>query len=1114
MADRATTTSVKVSLNTVTGKIIDTASRMDGYAITWNETEDKYYHSAVLTAASVTFEQLDSIGDVGTGADQLAYGNHTHSELSYLNQDVKTTASPEFAAIQLTTGLSNPSHLEGSLFYDNTKKALSYYNDESEVTINLGQEVVERAFNDTGSTILNGTPVYLDGMNWKVATSKTYLESRIIGITTHDIEDQTYGYATIIGEVSMDLSLYSTNDAIYLGDGVLTNAFPSNGNFVCRIGVVKDNSVNGILFVRPIVGEYTAEAIKQVGWPSSHNLTVIPNAGTRTLSLTPTTGSEYYFYQDGIKYIKNSDSIVWADIEGIHVFYYESGVLSEVINPSDTTLREIRENNPGVINIYWDATNLEYIFANDARHHFDVSSKSRSIFYDIDGCTILEGIDLNGFNINGTGNDLIDIQFGHDSGVIRNQDLITSIPSIVSTTGFSVFWRSGASDWRRTINSGISVLNTGTGLVAYNNLSGGVYQLTEASNGYYVPYFIVVSNTLGDKTATIPGNAAYSTKSEAVTGALRQAPTLLQTLLRNEISLVAIVFYETRTNYTNVGKARLVTISDPNTGETVNYIDLRSYNGIAIGGGSGGASSFLGLLDTPSAYSGHGNELVQVDAGATGLEFIDKSTITLSSFNDDLDVTERSQDAVGGILSNEFTYNDTTPSIALNYANISHTSLQGIGTNTHSQIDSHIGESSIHYTQASISIPASQITDFDTEVSNNTDVAANTSARHTAVTVTDSSTIDFTLTTQNITASVIQSGISLINLGEKSLGSLTGADDIKAIEALAGTSGLLRKTAANTWTLDTNDYLTTTTAASTYVPLTRTVAGKALSSNITLASTDLTDTGNLVRLGADNVFTGQGNRISSSSGVLSLRRTNDGGFAVIRMYDAADALKWWAGLNGDSYIIYRDASTEIFRLDYTTGLASAKNGYAVNLTTVIDASRNFTGVAGTFTSTLQATTAKLTNLSDGYIPYHVSDASGLANSPILVNGSDVTVTGAVTSGTSMKAKAYDSDSQTVTYSSTPTMNTSSGINGSITLTGNVTTFTLSNLADGRTGDIVVIQNATGGYGISAFAASGLTVKYLNAQPPTAAYINSAANAVSVVSYKRVGSYLFINYAGY
>ena len=61
------------------------------------------------------------------------------------------------------------------------------------------------------------------------------------------------------------------------------------------------------------------------------------------------------------------------------------------------------------------------------------------------------------------------------------------------------------------------------------------------------------------------------------------------------------------------------------------------------------------------------------------------------------------------------------------------------------------------------------------------------------------------------------------------LSNITGADDLKAIEALSGTSGLLKKTAANTWSLDTTSY----------VPTTRKVNGHALSSDVTVTKSDV-----------------------------------------------------------------------------------------------------------------------------------------------------------------------------------------------------------------------------------------------------------------------------------
>lgn len=101
---------------------------------------------------------------------------------------------------------------------------------------------------------------------------------------------------------------------------------------------------------------------------------------------------------------------------------------------------------------------------------------------------------------------------------------------------------------------------------------------------------------------------------------------------------------------------------------------------------------------------------------------------------------------------------------------------------------------------------ASTISDFDTEVSNNTDVAANTAARHAAVTVTDSAEIDFTLIGQNITASIIAGSIDESKLDTSVNTSLDLADTSLQPAAIGvtvqGYSAVLAATTASFTTAD------------------------------------------------------------------------------------------------------------------------------------------------------------------------------------------------------------------------------------------------------------------------------------------------------------------------
>lgn len=136
-----------------------------------------------------------------------------------------------------------------------------------------------------------------------------------------------------------------------------------------------------------------------------------------------------------------------------------------------------------------------------------------------------------------------------------------------------------------------------------------------------------------------------------------------------------------------------------------------------IGGGAG-IETFLELTDTPDSYASQTLKLARVNAGETALEFV--ATSALTGINAD---TLDGIDSTGFALAShthtasQVTNFNTSVIALLTDANIpntitldnitqittrSHTSLSDIGTNTHAQIDTHIANASIHYTDEQV----------------------------------------------------------------------------------------------------------------------------------------------------------------------------------------------------------------------------------------------------------------------------------------------------------------------------------------------------------------------------------------------------------------------------
>jgi hypothetical protein len=180
---------------------------------------------------------MDSSGDVEFSGDIDVAGSaeiETHI-------DLKTTTS------------NKPSHAEGRIFYDAAFGALAVYNDESEITLQVGQEEYIRVKNDTAATISNGTPVYLTGEDQStptIAAAKadgTYAESQAVGIATHDIEANSIGYITVRGLIAdVDTSHLTVGEKVHVdvGGGTTTSA-PSYPYFATDVGICLISAASG-----------------------------------------------------------------------------------------------------------------------------------------------------------------------------------------------------------------------------------------------------------------------------------------------------------------------------------------------------------------------------------------------------------------------------------------------------------------------------------------------------------------------------------------------------------------------------------------------------------------------------------------------------------------------------------------------------------------------------------------------------------------------------------------------------------------------------------------------------------------------------------------------------
>ena len=171
-----------------------------------------------------------------------------------------TLNSPTISDYETFTAASAPTYTSGRLWYDSTLNALSYNNDVTNNTLHIGQETQLKAYNNTGSTIAKGAPVYItsttSGFTYPLialAKADTQTTGACIGLTNEAIATGSAGYVVINGIVNgVNTGTFTVGDILYVSPysaGQLMNTYPPTA-YAVKIGTVAYvNSSNGSIYV-------------------------------------------------------------------------------------------------------------------------------------------------------------------------------------------------------------------------------------------------------------------------------------------------------------------------------------------------------------------------------------------------------------------------------------------------------------------------------------------------------------------------------------------------------------------------------------------------------------------------------------------------------------------------------------------------------------------------------------------------------------------------------------------------------------------------------------------------------------------------------------------------
>jgi hypothetical protein len=187
--------------------------------------------------AGITYQNIDGLSNWSTFfsstnnsflGQYLPLSGGTLTGGLVANSGVTASTISQTTYIDFTTGSTNPSGVGGRVFFDNTAKALAYYDIQgNNVPIAMGQQLYTRVWNGTGSQIDKGKVIAITGTSNGLPSAvlarnqHTVTSARPIGLSAENIPNNSEGLVLNNGILSgITLNTFANGDTLYLSDTV------------------------------------------------------------------------------------------------------------------------------------------------------------------------------------------------------------------------------------------------------------------------------------------------------------------------------------------------------------------------------------------------------------------------------------------------------------------------------------------------------------------------------------------------------------------------------------------------------------------------------------------------------------------------------------------------------------------------------------------------------------------------------------------------------------------------------------------------------------------------------------------------------------------------------